>query len=112
MKTFKNYLNEASGFATGPVGENPNNLAGEVTDTLGSDMFSPQNLKRVNAIIGSIANMEYLIPEHAVERLRGSLDKIHLTFPKVPEMNEQSGEFDLPDPLAQGRRIWFTPFKF
>ena len=39
MKTFKNYLKEDSGFPTGPVGENPNNLAGEVTDTLGSDVF-------------------------------------------------------------------------
>ena len=47
--------------------------------------------------------MEYLIPEHAVERLRGSLDKIHLTFPQVPEMNEQSGEFDLPLTLFGGR---------
>ena len=40
MKTFKKFLNEASGFPTGPVGENPNNLAGEVTDTLGSDVFN------------------------------------------------------------------------
>ena len=88
MKTFKGFIKEASGFPTGPVGENPNNLAGEVTDTLGSDVFNPQNLKRINAIIGAIANMEYLIPEHAVARLRGSLDKIHLTFPKVPAMTE------------------------
>ena len=57
-KTFKKFLNEASGFPTGPVGENPNNLAGEVTDTLGSDVFNPQNLKRINAIIGAISNME------------------------------------------------------
>ena len=103
MKTFKKFIKEASGFPTGPVGENPKNLAGEVTDTLGSDVFNEKNLKRINAIIGSIANMEYLIPEHAVERLRGSLDKIHLTFPQVPEMNEQSGEFDLPLTLFGGR---------
>jgi hypothetical protein len=83
MKTFKNYLKEDSGFPTGPVGENPNNLAGEVTDTLGSDVFNPQNLKRINAIIGAISNMEYILPEHAIHRLRGSLDKIHLTFPQV-----------------------------
>ena len=103
MKTFKGFIKEASGFPTGPVGENPNNLAGEVTDTLGSDVFNPQNLKRINAIIGAIANMEYLIPEHAVARLRGSLDKIHLTFPKVPAMTESSGEFELPLTLFGGR---------
>ena len=70
MKTFKNYLKEDSGFPTGPVGENPNNLAGEVTDTLGSDVFNPQNLKRINAIIGAISNMEYLIPEHAINKIK------------------------------------------
>ena len=103
MKTFKKFLNEASGFPTGPVGENPNNLAGEVTDTLGTDMSNPANLKRINAIIGAIANMEYLIPEHAVERLRNSLDKIHLTFTKVPAMEGKSGSFDLPLTLFGGR---------
>ncbi len=103
MKTFKNFLNEASGFPTGPVGENPNNLAGEVTQTLGSDIADPQNLKRVNAIIGAISNMEYLIPEHAVERLRNSLSKINLTFPKVPTMEGKSGSFDLPLTLFGGR---------
>ena len=103
MKTFKKYLNEASGFATGPVGEHPNNLAGEVTDTLGSDVFNPQNLKRINAIIGAISNMEYLIPEHAVEKLRNSLLKINLTFPKPPTMEGKNGEFDLPVTLFGGR---------
>ena len=103
MKTFKNYLKEDSGFPTGPVGENPNNLAGEVTDTLGSDVFNPQNLKRINAIIGAISNMEYILPEHAIHRIRGSLDKIHLTFPQVPTMEGSSGEFDLPLTLFGGR---------
>ena len=103
MKTFKKFLNEASGFPTGPVGEHPNNLAGEVTDTLGSDVFNPQNLKRVNAIIGAIGNMEYLIPEHAVEKLRDSLTKINITFPKTPKMEGKSCEFDLPLTLFGGR---------
>ena len=103
MKTFKKYMKEASGFPTGPVGENPNNLAGEVTNTLGSDVFNPDNLKRINAIIGAIANMEYILPEHAIARLRGSLDKINLTFPKVPTMEGSSGSFDLPLTLFGGR---------
>jgi len=103
MKTFKGFIKEASGFPTGPVGENPNNLAGEVTNTLGSDVFNPDNLKRINAVIGAIANMEYILPEHAITRLRGSLDKINLTFPKVPTMEGSSGEFDLPLTLFGGR---------
>ena len=50
MKTFKKFIKEASGFPTGPVGENPKNLAGEVTDTLGSDVFNEKNLKRINGM--------------------------------------------------------------
>lgn len=103
MKTFKKYLNEASGFASGPVGENPNNLAGEVTDTLGPDLFSTPNLRRINAIIGAIGNMEYLIPEHAVEKLRNSLLKINVTFAETPAMEGKSGEFELPVTLFGGR---------
>ena len=103
MKTFKGFIKEASGFPTGPVGENPNNLAGEVTDTLGSDVFNADNLKRINAIIGAISNMEYLIPEHAIARLRYSLSKIHLTFGKIPAMEGSSGSFDLPLTRFGGR---------
>ena len=47
--------------------------------------------------------MEYILPEHAIHRLRGSLDKIHLTFPQVPAMEGSSGEFDLPLTLFGGR---------
>ena len=103
MKSFNKFINEASGFVNSGPSESPNNLAGEVTDTLGSDVFSSRNLKRINAIIGSIANMEYILPEHAVVRLRGSLDKINITFPQVPTMEGTSGEFDLPLTLFGGR---------
>ena len=47
--------------------------------------------------------MEYILPEHAIVRLRGSLDKINLTFPKVPTMEGSSGSFDLPLTLFGGR---------
>ena len=43
MKSFKNFLNEDTGFPTGPVGENPKNLSGEVTNTLGTDVGDPAN---------------------------------------------------------------------
>jgi len=51
MKTFKGFIKEASGFPTGPVGENPNNLAGEVTNTLGSDVFNPDNFKELMLLL-------------------------------------------------------------
>ena len=102
MKSFKKYIKEASGFPTGPVGENPNNVGGslEVNPT---DVGDPSMLKRLNAIVGTIGNHEYLVAEHAISRLRGTLNKIGLSFPEVPQMEGSSGSFDLPLSRFGGR---------
>jgi len=102
MKSFKRYIKEASGFPTGPVGENPNNLAGSVSVNP-SEIGDPAVLKRLNAIVGQIGNHEYLVAEHAIERLRGSLDKIGLTFGPTPTMEGKSGSFSVPLTLFGGR---------
>ena len=83
MKSFKNYIKEDSGFPTGPVGENPNNLGGSLGDNP-TEVSNPDVLRRINAIVGQIGNHEYLVAEHAIERLRGSLSKIGLSFPATP----------------------------
>ena len=102
MKSFKSYIKEASGFPVGPVGENPNNLGGslEVNPT---DVGDPAMLKRLNAIVGQIGNHEYLVSEHAISRLRGTLNKIGLSFGDVPQMEGSSGTFDLPLTRFGGR---------
>ena len=102
MKSFKSYIKEASGFPTGPVGENPNNLGGslEVNPT---EVGNPAMLKRLNAIVGQIGNHEYLVAEHAINRLRGTLNKIGLSFDNVPQMEGSSGSFDLPLSRFGGR---------
>ena len=102
MKSFKSYIKEASGFPTGPVGENPNNLGGslEVNPT---EVGNPAMLKRLNAIVGQIGNHEYLVAEHAISRLRGTLNKIGLSFGDVPQMEGTSGTFDLPLTRFGGR---------
>ena len=102
MKSFKSYIKEASGFPVGPVGENPNNLGGslEVNPT---DVGDPAMLKRLNAIVGQIGNHEYLVAEHAISRLRGTLNKIGLSFGAVPTMEGSSGTFDLPLTRFGGR---------
>ena len=81
MKSFKSYIKEASGFPTSPGIESPNNLGGslEVNPT---DVGDPSMLKRLNAIVGTIGNHEYLVAEHAISRLRGTLNKIGLVFQK------------------------------
>ena len=102
MKSFKNYIKEASGFPTGPVGENPNNLGGslEVNPT---EVGNPDVLRRLNAIVGAIGNHEYLVAEHAIERLRATLTKIGLTFPQTPKMEGSNGSFELPLERFGGR---------
>ena len=102
MKSFKSYIKEASGFPTGPVGENPNNAGGSL-EVNPSDVGDPSMLKRLNAIVGQIGNHEYLVAEHAINRLRGTLNKIGLSFDNVPQMEGSSGSFDLPLSRFGGR---------
>ena len=54
-------MKEDSGFPTGPVGENPNNLGGSL-ETNPADLGNPLVRKRLSAIVGQIGNMEYIMP--------------------------------------------------
>jgi len=112
MKSFKSYIKEANGFPTGPVGENPNNFAGGI-EINPSEVGNPAVLKRLNAIVGGIADHEYIVAEHAIERLRNNLGKIGLAFGgPIPTMEGASGSFSIPLTLFGGRfgKDGDTPF--
>jgi len=96
MKTFKGFMKEAVGSAhTGDP------LDADVNIT---DVGNPDVVKRLNAYVGQIGNQEYLIPEHAINRLRASLERIGFSFEKeVPTMEGKSGSFDLPLARFGGR---------
>ena len=103
MKSFKNFVTEAAR----PVGQNfsaehPDNLGGSL-EVNTAQLSDPAVRRRLNAIVGQIGNLEYLIPEHAVSKLRGTLNKIGLAFPETPLFEGQSGSFDLPLSLFGGR---------
>ena len=102
MQSFRTFFKEASGFPTGPVGENPNNLAGSI-EINPAALGNPNVVRRLNAVIGAIANMEYILPEHALHRMKGSLNKIGISFGAYPEMMDESGSFELPLTLYGGR---------
>jgi hypothetical protein len=68
-----------------------------------SSIENPKVLRSLNAYVGAIANMEYILPEHALNKLRGSLSRIGISFGQIPEMTEQSGSFDLPLTRFGGR---------
>ena len=61
-----------------------------------SEIQNPRVLRALNAYVGAIANMEYILPEQALTKLRSALDRVGYSFGAIPEMTEQSGSFDLP----------------
>ena len=68
-----------------------------------SEIQNPKVLKTLNAYIGAIANMEYMLPEHALNRLKNALDRVGFSFGAIPEMTEESGSFNLPLTRFGGR---------
>ena len=96
MKSFKNFLSESG------VGTSDQNMAADMGINP-SEIQNPKVLKTLNAYIGAIANMEYMLPEHALNRLRNSLSRVGFSFGEVPDMTESSGSFDLPLTRFGGR---------
>ena len=78
MKNFNQYVTEVTG-AAGIWNQTP--VTYNQTDPF--DLANPSVLKRVNAVVGSIADREYLIPEAAIEQLRNFLMRVGVQFPKV-----------------------------
>ena len=68
-----------------------------------SEVDNPRVLRALNAYVGAIANMEYILPEHALTKLRNALDRVGFSFGAIPEMTEESGSFDLPLTRFGGR---------
>jgi len=95
MRTFKNFIKENVGTSDQSMavdqGINP------------SQIQNPKVLRALNAYVGAIANMEYILPEHALNKLRNSLSKVGFSFGAIPEMTEKSGTFDLPLTKFGGR---------
>jgi hypothetical protein len=96
MKSFKNFLSESG------VGTSDQNMAADMGINP-SEIQNPKVLKTLNAYIGAIANMEYMLPEHALNRLKNALDRVGFSFGEIPDMTESSGSFDLPLTRFGGR---------
>ena len=45
----------------------------------------------------------YILPEHALQKLRSALDRVGYSFGAIPEMTDASGSFDLPLTRFGGR---------
>jgi hypothetical protein len=62
----------------------------------------PSVIRKLNAWVGSIAD-NYVLPEDAIHRLRGSLSKIGLSFDEAPVIEGKSGSMSLPLTSFGGR---------
>ena len=98
MQSFKNYLKEYAG-----VGPSSVPMSVDDTEMNMASLSNPKVIRALNSYVGAIANMEYIIPEHALEKLRSALDRVGYSFGAIPEMTEQSGSFDLPLTRFGGR---------
>ena len=95
MRTFKNFIKEN-------IGTSDQNMA--VDQGINpSEIQNPKVLRALNAYVGAIANMEYILPEHALNKLKEKLGRLGFAFGAIPEMTEKSVSFDLPLTKFGGR---------
>ena len=88
MKTFKEHLKEGNvksnnvKYGAATTGTSTSNAVED--GSLGTaNLKDPSVLKRVNAFVGSVADMEYIKPQFAVDKLRENLMRIGLDISPV-----------------------------
>ena len=96
MKSFNSFIKE------GGIGTSDQNMAVDLGINTAA-ITNPQVIRRLNAYVGAIANMEYMLPEHALNKLKEKLGRVGFSFGAIPEMTEKSGSFDLPLTKFGGR---------
>mgnify|MGYP001165394691 FL=1 len=92
MKTFKNHLNEKATDAGYPVD----------TDSFSNDLAKPENIERINSFLGAMGKLEYLVPEHAINKIKERLGRLSISFGDV-DLNEAGGKVSLPLTQFGGR---------
>ena len=97
MRSFSKFIKEGRGPHTSDQSRATDNGLNA------SEIQNPRVLKALNAYVGAIANMEYILPEHALNKLRNALDRVGFSFGAIPEMTEESGSFSLPLSRFGGR---------
>jgi len=70
MKNFSKYIAEKATDAGYPV---------DGSD-FSNDLAKPETISRINAFLGAMGNMEYLVPEHALNKMQEKLGKLSISF--------------------------------
>ena len=99
MRSFKKFITEGGGPG---VGTTDQNLAVDFNINP-SAVQEPEIVKKLNAFIGAVANAEFILPEHGIDKVRRSLSRVGFSFGATPTMEGQSGSFELPLTRFGGR---------
>ena len=92
MKNFSKYITEKATDAGYPVD------GSDFTN----DLAKPETITRINAFLGSMGKMEYLVPEHALNKMQEKLGRLGISF-DMPDLNEDGGEMSVPLTQFGGR---------
>ena len=91
MKTFKKHLSEKAVDGGYPVD----------TDSFSNDLANPKNIERINSFLGAMGKLEYMVPEHAVNKIKERLGRLAISFGDV-DLSE-AGKISLPLTQFGGR---------
>ena len=85
MKNFSKYIAEKATDAGYPV---------DGSD-FSNDLAKPETISRINAFLGAMGNMEYLVPEHALNKMQEKLGRLSISF-DMPDLSEEGGTMSVP----------------
>ena len=92
MKNFNNYLAEKAADAGYP----------HDGSDFANDIANPDTVERINGFLGVMGKIEYLIPEHALNKIRERLGRLSLSFGDV-SLSEDGGTVKVPLTQFGGR---------
>jgi len=92
MKNFSKYIAEKATDAGYPV---------DGSD-FSNDLAKPETISRINAFLGAMGNMEYLVPEHALNKMQEKLGRLSISF-DMPSLSEEGGTISVPLTQFGGR---------
>lgn len=92
MKNFNNYLAEKAADAGYP----------HDGSDFANDIANPDTVERINGFLGVMGKIEYLIPEHALNKIRERLGRLSLSFDDV-SLSEDGGTVKVPLTQFGGR---------
>jgi len=67
-----------------------------------NDLANPKTIERINAFLGAMGQIEYLVPEHAMNKIRERLGRLSISFDEV-DLTEDGGKISMPLTQFGGR---------